>query len=209
MSMIANYTPDAIRWEHIGFSGILEAGKVVEMPEGRAKHLLNKYSPRGIIQLEFGDDEEKRKKEAMETWEIFWNHTIQNFNQHNERMKNQNLPYIAPTKMDVAHAKMLNIELIGPWVMKPKENEGVKELKAEINDLKELVASFVKDLPPVPKEEKEPKDWQQVLVRAGAMNTGMFEKMITEPGFKDCPEEIKVGLRERYGKLKFTEPCPF
>jgi len=208
--IIANFTPDEIRWEHVGHSGTLKPGQIIrDMPEGRGKHLLNKYSPRGIIELEFGNDEEARKKEAMETWEIFWNHDIQTFNQHNERMKNQNLPYIAPTKERASHAQALGIELIGPWVIKPKEDADVKELKSEIDELKELVASLVKNLPPVPEEKKEEKDWQQVLVRAGAMNTGMFEKMITEPDFADCPEEIKIGLRERYGKLKFTEPCPF
>ena len=210
MSMIANFTPDSIRWEHVGYSGILEAGQTYDMPEARANHILNKYSPRGIIRLDYGNDEKTRKAESMDTWRDFWERQIENFNQTNEKMFNQNLPYIRPQKDVVAHAKILGQSLKEPWKAMPTTDPEVASLKSEIDELKKMIAGLAVPAAPVVAEAPKEKDWKDIVKRANGMNTETFSKMISEADFIDgCPEEYKEVLRERYGKLKFTEPCPF
>jgi hypothetical protein len=134
---VANFTPDKIRWTHIGISGVLKPGDITEFEENRAKSILNQYDRRGIVQLLFGDDEEKKRAEAMRRYTEFWEHQVIVFNEHNEGMKNQNKPYIKPTRELQEHAAKLGLEIISPWKIKqPEMSADMKELKDENASMK-------------------------------------------------------------------------
>lgn len=145
--IVCNFTPDKVRWMHVGQAGALKPGDIVEFEDKRAKHILNQWGPRGILHYKLTDDPEAKKKEAMEIWKRFWMHQIATFNQQNEARKNEGNPYNFPTEDLTSHAEALGVELIGPWKSTPKtENAEVNALKAENAELKEQVTDLKKDM---------------------------------------------------------------
>ena len=146
--IIANLTPEEVRWTHHGISAVLKPGDKVEFEESRANHILNKYSARGIVKLEWSDDPgylEQRKMEAMETWREFWIRQVTNFNQFNESLKHENKPYVRPAEHIVAAAKRIGIDLVGPWQIKDSTNVASAEvlaLKQQVSELMNMFKTF-------------------------------------------------------------------
>ena len=87
LMIVGNFTPDPIDWMHIGITGTIEPGETAEMDEGRARHILNKFARRGLVQMQFGDEPGDKKKESIKLWTSFWEQQITAFNQHNEDQK--------------------------------------------------------------------------------------------------------------------------
>lgn len=137
--IVGNFTPDPISWMHIGITGTIEPGETVEMDEGRAKHILNKFARRGLIQMQFGDEVEVKKKESMALWMNFWEQQITSFNQHNEDQKEKGNRYARPTKELSEKAKILGLELLQPWRIEKTDDKIVKALQAENVELKATV----------------------------------------------------------------------
>ena len=147
---IANFTPDEIEWVHGGLHSIIKPGKVIEVDTSRGNHILNTHGPRGLLQLAYGDDEVEAKKLAKGIYTRFWERQIMMFNQHNERMRNEQKAYIAPTREIVEHAKSLGFELLGPWAMRQTDSKEVAELQtenrklhSEIGELKDAVDTMI------------------------------------------------------------------
>ena len=137
--IIGNFTCDKIDWQHIGANGTIPAydpdnpkkPHIINFDDSRANHILNKFAIRGLVVMNYGDDEEARKKESLKLWRIFWERQIENHNQHNEQQKEAGNRYSRPTDELDAHAKMLGIELLRPWTVAAKSTKEVDELKGE------------------------------------------------------------------------------
>src|SRR3972149_7613003 len=137
MAAVANFTPDPIRWHHLGATAILEPGAVVEFETHRANHIVNKFGPRGIVTLAYGDDQAAKAKEAMATWRRFWVKQITVYNQDNEKRKNTNREYVDPTEILLEHSKTLGIPLVGPWMVKDTADDvAVQALQNENAELR-------------------------------------------------------------------------
>jgi len=139
LMIVGNFTPDPIDWMHIGITGTIKSGETVEMDEGRARHILNNFARRGLIQLQFNDDIEVKKKESMKLWVDFWEHQITAFNQHNEDQKEKGNRYARPTPILIEKAKTLGLELLQPWRIEKTDDKLLKALQAENVALKETV----------------------------------------------------------------------
>lgn len=137
--IVGNFTPDPIEWMHIGITGVIEPGETVEMDEGRARHILNKFAVRGLIQMQFGDEMEGKKKESMRLWVNFWEMQITSFNQHNEDQKEKGNRYARPPVELIEKAKTLGLELLQPWRIEKTDDKIVKALQAENVELKATV----------------------------------------------------------------------
>jgi len=135
--IICNFTPDEVPWMHIGQAGVIKPGDIEEFEDSRAKHILNKWGARGILQYDLKDDPEVKKKLAVQIYKRFWMTQISTFNQTNEAKKNENKPYNFPTDELAEHAQTLGIELVGPWkVIEKTDDKQVAELQAENKELK-------------------------------------------------------------------------
>lgn len=156
--IVANFTPDIVEWQHVGITGTLLPNDVVDLPEGRANHILNKFGRRGVIVMNFGDKEEESREKAMGLWRDFWEYQITQFNQHNENQKEKGNRYERPTKEILDHAEILGLELLSPWVVKKSagdtgsggnntEVEAMKQqmgvLSSTVSTLTDLVQSLV------------------------------------------------------------------
>ncbi|KKN52255.1 hypothetical protein LCGC14_0614750 [marine sediment metagenome] len=141
--IVANFTPDTILWTHIGVTGRIKPGEIVEMAEPRAKHILNKYGSRGLVQLQYDDDKKEKARDAKIIYEDFWVRQIVNFNQLNERRKNENKAYLDISPELAFHAKQLELEVVGPWKMtKASSSKEMEELKTDNNKLRDEIGSF-------------------------------------------------------------------
>lgn len=140
--IIANFTPDPVLWMHGGVDGVLKSGDIAEMPDPRARHILNKFDRLGVLQLSFGDDPERKREEAMKLWKKFWERQVTIFNQDNERRKNTNREYVEPTEQLKEHAAKLGLELVGPWSIKQTDNETMRNILNENATLKTQIAQL-------------------------------------------------------------------
>ena len=137
--IVGNFTPDPIEWMHIGITGVVGPGEIVEMDTSRAKHVLNKFARRGLVQMQYGDDAEGKKKESMGLWTHFWEFQIVQFNQHNEDQKEKGNRYARPTPELLEKAKILGLGLLQPWRIESKESPELKRLQEENIALKATV----------------------------------------------------------------------
>jgi len=232
--IIGNFTPDAVEWMHIGITGTIEPGETVEMDDSRAKHVLNAFARRGLVQLRYGDELEGKKAESMAQWTNFWEQQIVTFNQHNEDQKEKGNRYARPTKELEAHAKILKLELLQPFRIKTKdespelavlreENVALKATvdtqTSQINQILEMIKSG-KVLPAAPEESAktesiEPAGDDPLDVVAANRKKYISLSANTMPGwlknnweeYQEMPEENRFEIKTRYEDLCKT-PFP-
>ena len=144
--ILCNFTPDAILWMHGGQDGTLKSGDIFDCPDPRGNHILNAYTRRGILQLQFGDDVDKIREKAMRIWKEFWMRQVTIFNQDNERRKNTNREYLDPSEDVSEHAQRLGVEVVGPWSVKTTDNETMRTLLNENTTLKVQIAQMLEQM---------------------------------------------------------------
>ena len=148
--IVANFTCDPILWTHLGANGTIPAYNpdnpkkpyIVNFDDSRANFILNKFGIRGLVVMNFGDDEEVKKAESLKMWRIFWERQIENHNQHNEQQKEAGNRYSRPTDELDEHAKLLGLDLLRPWRVEAKSSKETDELKGENMALKESMKTL-------------------------------------------------------------------
>jgi len=148
--IVANFTLDKLNWMHLGANGTIPAydpddpkkPHIVTFDDSRANFILNKSGIRGLVQMNFGDDEELKKAESLKLWRTFWERQIEMHNQHNEDQKEKGNRYSRPTDELDAHAKLLGLELLRPWRVEQKSNKETDELRGENIALKKSLEAM-------------------------------------------------------------------
>lgn len=222
LMIIGNFTPDSIEWMHIGVSGTINPGETVEFGESRAKHVLNKFARRGLVQMQFGDDTDVKKEESMKQWTNFWEQQIIQFNQHNEDQKEKGNRYARPTAEIKEKANMLGLELLQPWRIEAKDSPELKRLQEENVDLRKTVEAqtgqineileMLKKGQPVPEEiiEEPVADLvtanrkKYVSLTVNTMS-GWLKNNWEE--IQEMPEENRLEIQTRYQDL-YQTPFP-
>ena len=225
--IIGNFTPDAIEWMHIGINGIIEPGETVEMDDSRARHVLNKFARRGLVQMRYGDDPLAKKNESMAQWSNFWEHQVVTFNQHNEVQKEKGNRYAKPPPELVAHAKILKLELLQPFRIESKdESPQLKALQEENASLKATVETQTGQINQILEMIKAGKGVPQTepiepagvdLLDVIAENRKKYNSLSanTMSGwlknnweeFQEMPEENRFEIKTRYEDL-YETPFP-
>ncbi len=186
LMIVGNFTPDPIEWMHIGISGVIGPGETDDMDESRARHILNKFAARGLVQMKYGDDENVKKKESMALWTVFWERQVEQFNNHNEDQKEKGNRYTRPDDKMVEMAKMLDLEILQPWRVIAKDDAQIKLLRDENVALKETVAEQTGQI-------------KQILEMLKAGKTPG-----ADPGSESAPEPSNgevAANRKKYGSL--------
>ena len=224
--VVANFTPDKIRWTHGGIVGIIKPGETFKCDEKRGKFLLTHFDTRGLVKLDYGDNEENARIKSMENWTEFWKRQIVNFNQSNEERKAEGKGYVRPQPEVIEHAEKLGIKLIGPWTIQQSSTEKeVQDLKATIASLKaekettdskvdQLVGLVEKLIKSQSKQEPEVKqetetDWDDVINRFFYKGKDHLKPWVEEnlAVIVDYPDFVKDKLREKYTKF-YEEDLP-
>jgi len=125
---VGNFTPDDLQWRFQGRSGWIKPGEIVkDRDRAWENHVLDKMGPRGLVKLDYGDDNEKAKALSMQLYEEFWLKQIRVFNEMNEQQKNEGRQYSPPSKQLREKADLFDIELVGPWKLRSKAASGGEE----------------------------------------------------------------------------------
>lgn len=142
MTILANFTPDDIRFFHGGIAGTIPAyqegseAHIVDLDPAKANHVLNEFSKIGLVQMKFRDEPEQKKIEAIAQNKRFWEHQIEVFNQQNEQQREGGRAYNRPTELLQRKADWLGLELKKPWTVPKKDDAQITALKEENARLK-------------------------------------------------------------------------
>lgn len=133
-----------IRIKGVGFDkekAIEVDGQKIKMDDARANHCLHELGPRGLCQLEYGDEAkiDHIREAAVRRNKEFKAKQVQRYNQQNEMNRQTNRPFIAPPAHIREYADELGIKLIKPFEIEdPSKDRNVK-LEAENAELKKML----------------------------------------------------------------------
>lgn len=218
--MIANFTEEAMEWKHGGITGILEPGDLKEFKDSVGNHILNAFSPRGLLRLTFEQANDEAAKPELEEKarrinKEFWIRNITDFNRHNETMKNENKPYVFPPRHIETAAKRMGIPLIGPWKnpepQEPKpdsmDNSRMNALEEKFDRLESLVVKVMKSVA----GEEEANDESVVLKSLyKSLDADQFEEFVKSSisTIDNWPEDVRADIKARWSKDVPGQPCP-
>lgn len=138
--VVYNPTNELFEATYIGERVEIASEQKIRMDDSRARHVLNVLGPRGLVQLEYGDDADdeagvkKKAKEGRDRNREFKRHQVLRYNQMNESHKQQGLPYIPIPEQIEDYAKELGIAVLKPYDFKDKEVTEISELRQAKDD---------------------------------------------------------------------------
>lgn len=186
---VANFTPDTINWQHIGVEGAIKPDQVVELEDSRARHILNKYAARGLVQMNFGDEPEPKRKQSMSQWKNFWEEQVVTFNRHNEDQKEKGNRYATPTAEIKEHAEKLGLELLRPWRIESKDNPEFQKLKSENAELKGSLSTMQAQI-------------DKLIEMVGKNQASQAETKVDKPKVSESADETVIEAnRNKYKRL--------
>lgn len=148
--IIFNPTNELLAGFHEGVEVKVPPGIKIKVPDARANHLLNSLGPRGLVALEWGDDEDVKAKEGAKRNKEFKQKQVSRYNYINEQRRTKGLEWLMPEPHLKAYAEELGIKLMQPWSIQIDDNAGqktaVEEVKKENKELKETLAAMQEQL---------------------------------------------------------------
>ena len=145
MSVIVfNPTNETMGAQHIGEDIVLPPDSKVKMSDSRAKHVLNILGPRGLMTLEFGDENriEEKRAQGVERNLAFKKRQVQRHNQQNEAQKRGGRPWLEPPAHIKAYADELGLELVEPYSERADERGMVQSLIAQNQQFQNQMAAM-------------------------------------------------------------------
>lgn len=186
--IVYNPTNETFEATYIGETTIINPGDKIRMDDNRARHLLNHLGPRGLMQLEYGDEandragEKAKEKEGIKRNEEFKRKQVLKYNQTNESHKQQGLPYVPVPPEIQEYAKELGLVLVQPYQFKDKEVEEIAELRKVKTDQQKYIDKLEETNVQQAKDISDLKDQVRELVtmlkpqaeqaKADAVDTG-------------------------------------
>lgn len=131
--------------QYLGLEVRIDPGQKLKVSDPTARHILNVFAPRGLISLDYGDDEEKRAEEALERNRAFKIKQINDYNEKNEARKHQGLPYLWPHKQIKVYAKEFGAKLIESYKIDDAQIKKTEALEKENTDLKTQMSELMKE----------------------------------------------------------------
>lgn len=133
---------ELFRSQYLGKGIRIKPGEKVKVPDATARHLLNELALRGLLSLDFGDDEEERAKEGLERNREFKIKQLNNFNESNSARKHTGLPYLWPTPTLKLYAEEIGVKLVESYQLDDAQLQKVKGLEEENKALRNQMAEM-------------------------------------------------------------------
>jgi len=221
--IIKNPTNELMEPMHGGRTFPFPPGHVMQVSDATAKHILNEYTARGLVSLNYGDDTRKSKTDTNVTIEHekcqagikanikFKTMQVERYNQDNESRANNKTPYVKPPEQIALYAKELGLELIAPYRVVDKSQVEKNELEQQNKELLDMVNRLGKQVEsllnnkdggaelPTNKELEE----EAIISKFMRLNTKSLKNFVEQdrPTIAAWPEHLKTKLRERYTYL--------
>ena len=148
MIVVYNPTNEDLKGWHIGIEFTIPSGAKQKLEDATAKHLLNHLGPRGLMMLEYGDQEREEQiaAEGIRINREFKKKQIRVYNEINEQRKATGLPYNKPTKEVVRYSNELGILLVEPYSMKVEGMGDYTQTQKQITELQLTVTELAKTM---------------------------------------------------------------
>ena len=130
--------------QYLGKGIWIEPGQKVKVPDATARHLLNELSPRGLMSLDFGDEEkiDEITKEGLERNRAFKVKQLNDFNEKNSARKHMGLPYLWPVKHLKLYAEEIGVKLVESYQVDDAQLQKVKGLEEENKALRDQMSDM-------------------------------------------------------------------
>ena len=160
-----------------------EDGHQVMVDDPVANFLITKLAQRGLMELVFGDEGEKKERKRVEGVRKnteFKRRQVINFNRLNEERTHRRLPYEHPTAQIKEYAKEMAMELIEPYDTKDLERAEAAEIKKERDELMLLLKKQGDQIAELMKMARNGKPEEM----EGSISKDDFIKIQKELGYK-------------------------
>ena len=119
----------------------IKPGDKIKMDDPAANHLLNEFGPRGLVSLNYGDEDKLQEiiDGALKRNRDYKIKQVEELNQRNESRKTIGLPYLIPTDKLKLYAEELGEDLIQPYRIKDAEKQRVTDVEKENIALREQI----------------------------------------------------------------------
>lgn len=215
------------------------AKKRVDGPVG--SHIMNNFEMRGMVSLDYGDETATSphdKKLTVEEYKLakgkrlnkeFKTKQVSNYNQQNEKRKQESMSFLDPTPMVKGYAEEMGLELISPYTVRDNAQAKINEMKDENQQLRDdnrklqdnmmtlmgkvdqLIAGkdvtkedVVADLAEKTDQEQIAETLKKKFMKLGKDNFKGFCKN-NLPEIKAWPEEVKTLVREKRANMGLPE----
>ena len=130
---------ETFKTHYMGIGYFIKPGEKIKFPDPAARHILTEFSSRGLVVLEYGDEEKiaEKTQEGLEKNKEFKLKQLNAFNETNEAHKHQGLPYLWPKPFLKAYAKEFGLKLIESYKVDDAHLQRAKELRDENIELKQ------------------------------------------------------------------------
>lgn len=135
---------ELFKGQYLGRVQVINPGQKIKVPDAAARHLLNELSPRGLMSLDFGDEDkiDEITKEGLERNRTFKVKQLNDFNEKNSARKHMGLPYLWPSKFLKLYAEEIGVKLIESYQVDDAQLQKVKGLEEENKALRDQMSDM-------------------------------------------------------------------
>lgn len=135
---------EIFKGQYLGKGIRVEPGQKLKVPDATARHLLNELSPRGLMSLDFGDEDkiDEITKEGLERNRTFKVKQLNDFNEKNSARKHMGLPYLWPSKFLKLYAEEIGVKLVESYQVDDAQLQKVKGLEEENKALRDQMSDM-------------------------------------------------------------------
>lgn len=218
-TVVFNPTNETFLTQYVGHPIELVPGAKRKFPDPTARHILNEMGPRGLVQLDYGDNEEEKTALGKKLNLEFKKKQVIRYNETNEIRRQAGLPYITPPPQITEYADEVGIGIDQPYKIKDADKEKISDLMSENSELRKQNVEIIEKLNALmttmsnhditPPEDKTAVEKEIERNRLEYKDSGkrLFNDWVKANMSRigAMPEENKKEIREKYGKLNGKE----
>ena len=190
--ILFNPTNEVLVAQYVGEEVKIAPGAKVRVDDARGRQVLNVLFPRGLCELEFGDEgagEIEKGEKGRERNRAFKRKQVMDFNAINDQRIQAKLPFLVPADHIKAYAKELGMKLFEPYSSTDESKREGVELREEIQRKETIIAQKDKDVEGLRAQVAELTTLVNKVLAAGA------GALAADPGGQDEWEELRKQIR--------------
>ena len=148
-TVLFNPTNEDFDAQYIGVTYAIEAGGKIKVDDKAARHILNVLGPRGLMDLDFGDEGEGERKKAeigRKRNHDFKRKQVIRFNAENSKRETSRLPPQEPSEQMSDYADAVGIALLQPYRPENEQSEKIGKLTQDLQDSATRLVEKDKDI---------------------------------------------------------------
>ena len=230
--ILFNPTNEVLVAQYVGEEVKIAPGAKVRVDDARGRQVLNHLFPRGLCELEFGDEgagEIEKGEKGRERNRAFKRKQVMDFNAINDQRTQAKLPFLVPEPFLKAYANELGMKLFEPYSSTDESKREGVELREEIQRKDAIIAQKDKDVEGLRSQVAElttlvnkvlaagagalaadPADeWEELRKQIRGINRNHFANWVKKnfQAIEGYPESIQAEIRDKYERM-YGMPYP-